>query len=287
MRILTFDHDNNNAYTINFQSKIDFTYHINTYDFPLVHSHKDYWEFTLVTGGKIINKSNHGVRECGPNSLFVSNPDDVHCLINAKQEDGEKLRYINIIVRESRLLKLLESFSPSFISFLKQDKEVHPFPDSYEMEIENVFHRIKLIEKDNCDLYNDMVCSALLIILRFLLDCSHKNNEINEWVAELYEKMRSPDFIKLNVDGLCEAMDYSRPQMNRLMKKYLNTTPHDFLVDCKLRYAEGLLQASDMNLQEIVEAVGYSSFSAFIRNFKSKYHYTPISYKKRIQNKPL
>lgn len=93
--------------------------------------------------------------------------------------------------------------------------------------------------------------------------------------------MRSPDFIKLNVEGLCEAMDYSRPQMNRLMKKYLNTTPHDFLMDCKLRYAEGLLLDSDMNLQEIIEAVGYSSCSAFIRNFKSKYYCTPMKYKKK------
>ena len=281
MRILTFDNDNNNSYTINFQSKIDFTYHINTSDFPLVHSHEDYWEFTLVTGGKIINKSNHGDLECGPNTLFISNPDDVHCLIKASPEDGDKLRYINIIVRQNRLFKLLEAFSPTFISFLKQDKEAHSFPDSFEMEIENVLHRIKLIEKDNYDLYNDMVCSALFVILHFLLDYSHKSNKGSGWIAELYGKMRSPDFIKLNVEGLCEAMDYSRPQMNRLMKKYLNTTPHDFLIDCKLRYAESLLQTSDMSLQEIVEAVGYSSSSAFIRNFKDKYYYTPMKYKKK------
>ena len=129
MRILTFDNDNNNAYTINFQSKIDFTYHINTSDFPLVHSHKDYWEFTLVTGGKIINRSNHGDLECGPNTLFISSPDDTHCLLKTDSESGNKLRYINIIVRQSRLMKLLEAFSPSFISFLEHDKGAHPFPD--------------------------------------------------------------------------------------------------------------------------------------------------------------
>lgn len=282
MQNLTFDRDNNNAYTINFQSKIDFTYHINTSDFPLIHSHEDYWEFTLVTGGKMINKSNNGDKECGPNSLFISTTNDVHCLLKMGPENGAKLRYINIIVRQSRLLKLLEAFSPSFISFLEHDKEVHVIPDSLEMEIENVLHRIKLIEKDNYDLYNDMVCSALLIILHFLLDCSHKNTKSSGWVSELYSKMRSPDFIKLNVEGLCEAMDYSRPQMNRLMKKYLNTTPHDFLMDCKLRYAESLLQSSDMSLQEIISAVGYSSPSAFIHNFKDKYYCTPMKYKKRV-----
>lgn len=278
---LTFDQDNNNAYTINFQSKIDFTYHINTSDYPIVHTHKDYWEFTLVTSGKIINKSNHGSLECGPNALFISTPDDIHSLIEITPKKGNKLRYINIIVRESKLLKILDAFSPNFISFLKHDKEVHVLPDPFEMEIENVFHRIKLIEKGNYNLYNDMVCSALFVVLHFLLDCSHKNNKSSGWVAELYVKMRSPDFIKLNVEGLCEAMDYSRPQMNRLMKKYLNTTPHDFLMDCKLRYAESLLQTSDMNLQEIIEAVGYSSPSAFISNFKNKYYCTPMKYRKK------
>lgn len=281
MRILTFDRDNNNSYTINFQSKIDFTYHINTYDFPLVHTHKDYWEFTLVTDGKIINKSNKIDRVCQANSLFISSPNDVHCLVRKKGDSNAKLRYINIIVRERRLLLLLQAFSPSFISFLKQDKKVHQFPESLKMEIENVLHHIKLIEKDNCDLYNDLVCSALLIILHFLLDCSHKAQETNKWVADLNDKMRSPNFIRLNVEGLCDAMDYSRPQMNRLMKKYLNTTPHEFLIDYKLRYAESLLRASDMSLQEIVAAVGYSSASAFIQNFKTKYGRTPINYKKR------
>lgn len=37
---------------------LSFTYHINTFDYPILHGHKDIWEFTLMTNGAIENQLN-------------------------------------------------------------------------------------------------------------------------------------------------------------------------------------------------------------------------------------
>ena len=55
---LTFDRDNQNAFTQKYQENIDFTFHVNRLEYPIFHSHIDYWEFTIVTKGSLINQIN-------------------------------------------------------------------------------------------------------------------------------------------------------------------------------------------------------------------------------------
>ena len=53
-----FESDNATSKRVEkFIDKISFSYHINTFDFPTIHGHADYWEFTLLTDGKLVNVS--------------------------------------------------------------------------------------------------------------------------------------------------------------------------------------------------------------------------------------
>ena len=281
MEKLTFDRDNNNIYTINFQGKVNFTYHINTSDFNLLHGHEDYWEFTVITDGHLINELNGKDMLLGPHSLFITSPRDFHRLKKPAQYKDEKLRYFNIIVRENKLFKILNSISHNLVDWFYKNTTFEPFPETLELMIDSTLHRINLIEKNNPVLYNDMICSALLIIIQYVYGQSINQIYVDDpWANELYKKMQSVDFVKLNVEGLCDEMGYSRTQMNRLMKQHFNQTPHEFIMDNKLKYAEALLITSDMSLSEIVEVIGYSSLSSFIENFKEKYQLTPSKFRR-------
>ena len=44
--------------------------------------------------------------------------------------------------------------------------------------------------------------------------------------------------------------------------------------------AEELLQGTNMKLNDICEAIGYSDTTQFIRDFKKKYQQTPAKYRK-------
>ena len=54
MKTLNFTIDID-QYSVDHIDEIHLKYHINTFDFPMLHTHKDYWEFTILTEGSIHN----------------------------------------------------------------------------------------------------------------------------------------------------------------------------------------------------------------------------------------
>ena len=81
------------------------------------------------------------------------------------------------------------------------------------------------------------------------------------------------------VKDLCEKLNYSRMQLNRLFNMYLNMSPHEYLIDYKLSYAQNLLRNSDLKLVDIAMATGYATLAQFNTNFKKKFGLTPKEYR--------
>ena len=99
------------------------------------------------------------------------------------------------------------------------------------------------------------------------------------WLELLKEVMQEPNSQKYTVKDLCEKLNYSRMQLNRLFNLHLNTSPHQYLLDFKLSYAQNLLRNSDMKLADIAVAIGYTTLSQFNSNFKKKFGLTPKEYR--------
>ena len=101
----------------------------------------------------------------------------------------------------------------------------------------------------------------------------------HKFVDLINDIMTKPDFLKLNVNEFSEKTGYSRMQLDRLMQIHFKQTPHEFLTNYRLRYAESLLLSTDMSIQEICETIGYSEMPIFCSNFKKVYGTTPLKYK--------
>ena len=276
--MLEFDRDNNNAFLIKDEKKHDFSHHINTFPFPMMHGHSDYWEFTLVTKGSIKNVCNNETFIYKQNTLFYTTTKDVHKLLNNNK--GDQIQYCNIVVREKRLKEILNSFSPDFYDTLLNGKKSFRFSEFRVIEIDRIIHMINALDTSDTQKYEDYLCSALFLILQFLHYANiSKNDSQNPWVNLLNKKMNNADFLKYNVDRLCNELNCSRMHLNRFMKQYYNMTPHQFLLNYKLSYAYNLLLTSDLSMKDIIQTIGYDSFSSFIKNFKNKYGYTPYLFK--------
>ena len=96
--------------------------------------------------------------------------------------------------------------------------------------------------------------------------------------------MQTPDFPSYTVQDLCKKMGYSRMQLNRLFKKYLDKTPHEYLADYRLRYARNLLRTTDMKILDVAMASGYSTLSQFQLSFKKRFGLPPGQYRKKSKN---
>ncbi|MBP5177070.1 MAG: hypothetical protein ILP02_00625, partial [Clostridia bacterium] len=91
--------------TVNCLNAIDFTYHINNYDYPYLHTHLDYWEFTVVSSGTIKNVRNGKEELIAKDMLFISTPADTHLF---RRVDDEPLLIKNIVCRSKAVKEIVD-----------------------------------------------------------------------------------------------------------------------------------------------------------------------------------
>ena len=125
MNLYFFNKHNTNAFTVKYQEMIDFTYHQNKIDFPYFHTHSDYWEFTIVISGSLINEKEDHNETCDTNYLFIT-PTNINHRIIRNNDKNEELNYLNIIVREERIKKMASSIFDSFFDFLSEGSQETP-----------------------------------------------------------------------------------------------------------------------------------------------------------------
>lgn len=83
----------------------------------------------------------------------------------------------------------------------------------------------------------------------------------------------------VDLDQMAEMCMISKPHLIRLFKKELNCTPHDYLLDFRLRQAKQFLTATSHTVEEIAEECGFNSVSHFSRAFRKRIHMTPSEFR--------
>jgi len=87
---------------------------------------------------------------------------------------------------------------------------------------------------------------------------------------------------KLSVQKLCSFSGASPSTFLRMFKKYLNTTPQDFILKRKMIFSKELLFQKNKSILEISELLGFSHPSAFIYSFKKYFKQTPNQFRLKI-----
>ena len=83
---------------------------------------------------------------------------------------------------------------------------------------------------------------------------------------------------------LCDTLDISRRQLERLFKKYTHQSPTQFYYGLRLERAHALLNETNMTITEIAAATGFNSTSHLARQFRGKYGVSPNSFRKAWSN---
>lgn len=87
--------------------------------------------------------------------------------------------------------------------------------------------------------------------------------------------------LPLSTEDVCEAVCLSRRTLERLFQRYLNETPHDELVRCRIRRICELLVHSDLPVEEIATKCGFSAGKYFFSFFQEQLGCTPLQYRRR------
>lgn len=85
----------------------------------------------------------------------------------------------------------------------------------------------------------------------------------------------------LQLDDVCAVAQLSKFHFIRQFKTYFGCTPHQYLMDCRIRKATSLLKAGTPVL-DVAYQSGFFDLSHFMRSFKKSYGITPRQYQTSI-----
>jgi AraC family transcriptional regulator len=222
--------------------------------------------------------------------------------------------YSDIIDSGSPVQKLSISFGKGFMddfktSFLKKDSS---FPDNYGNHLPsqnltfnetilpllgdlkyNIEHLTVLI-KSNCKdelLLNEFLYHILLnyytlyqkdvlFVEESLKDLQFvTRKEIHRRLSLAKEYLYSNFDQKINIYELSKYSCMSATHLIRSFRQAYHTTPHQFLINIRLKHAEFLLKNTSYPINKIVNTVGLDSPSTFIKLFKIRRKITPLKYR--------
>jgi AraC-like DNA-binding protein len=83
----------------------------------------------------------------------------------------------------------------------------------------------------------------------------------------------------ISLEDLAEHSCLSVNHLLRTFKQAFNLTPHQFLIQLRLRRAQLLLRSTSYPINEVVNLIGFECPSSFIRLFKNHYKITPLKYR--------
>lgn len=83
----------------------------------------------------------------------------------------------------------------------------------------------------------------------------------------------------LNVDTMASHFLLSRSQFYRKIKAQTGISPNEFIRKVRLEKAKKMLETSDLNVNEVIYKVGFSSSSYFAKCFKKEFGYLPMQVK--------
>ncbi len=112
---------------------------------------------------------------------------------------------------------------------------------------------------------------------------SMASNDIDKSFLEtlerhIYENMADTD---LDVPLLAKCMNMSRTSLYRKISSLSDLSPAEIINLTRLKKAIALLSTKNMRLNEVVDAVGYSSVTQLGRNFQKHFGMTPSEYIKK------
>src|SRR6478609_4255649 len=109
---------------------------------------------------------------------------------------------------------------------------------------------------------------------------------LSQLTAQVEKNISNEQF---GVSELADAMNMSRSNLLRKVKKELNLSVNQLIRDTRLKKGMDLLQKTSLNVSEVSHQVGFSSTSYFIKCFRELYGFPPGEVGKRSPEeiKPL
>ena len=231
--------------------------------------HGNMLTYIISGSGNLIFRNNHYFLK--KDDLILINCMDEHIMF--PNEEGMSIYYMHIDNNQmADFANDIEKISSPVFNFAN-DNKIKAFFES------TIKRGTTLI--DNTEISKQLY--SLLIDIRLKAIGESDNN------LRLPETLRNViDYIKdnyhepnLSLENIANFANFDKYYLEKVFKKYLKTTVHNYLCNERLNNARYLLLSTSLSIEDISIKTGFSGSQSLIKNFKKIYKETPLQYRKK------
>ncbi len=244
------------------------------------HSH-DFYELFMVNRGSAVHRVNSANQLVDKGTIVFVRPDDVH----AYDQMSRDFEIINMIVSISMMQDVFQYLGDSF-DCSRLTEPTLP-----------VAHRISpndyatiVVQLEQLVLAGHRLGPRSEAVFRFTLmsivfHCfppapKVERPDIPDWLRGLCLEMMKRDNFTEGMPALRRLANSSAEHLARTFRRYLGTTPTDFVNNLRLEYAARTIASTKTKIVDICESAGFDSLSHFYHLFGEKYGAPPNTFRK-------
>ncbi len=147
-----------------------------------------------------------------------------------------------------------------------------------EKDVEAYYNKLAILDKSQMKAsanFLQMFTSHLYLSQMIKIEKNVLAFDIDSYIDRNIEK-------DISVKELCNQFKISKNRLYQLSHKFFNTTINNYIITKKLEKAKHYLTTTDISINEVSGKAGFSDYNYFIRIFKNRIGYTPLSYRKEF-----
>lgn len=123
------------------------------------------------------------------------------------------------------------------------------------------------------------------LLLQFLSVIAEAQRELlppmdnNTYISHMTNFIRTHIEAPFTVQDLADYMNLNRSYVTTLFKKYLHTSPHSYIQNCRITKAQHLLESTTIPIEAIAFSCGYAKSDSFTRAFLRQTGLSPKEYR--------
>lgn len=249
------------------------------------HQH-EHIEINFVKKGKCFMKFNDDVVCFEKNDVMIIYPNNEHYFyVSEKPTSLVQLEFKLDIFPELKLKPAMEDHLIFLHNIFTNSQKYMKI--IYNPEITDLIEKIVVEiqeERDNYIILSRLMYAQLFINISRHLKETLKYTQVlpNDCLNKALKIINSKFNDELNLEEIANKCFISSRYLRNLFKKYLNTSPIDYIISLKINKAKELMRNSMLNLKEIGYQTGFSNQPYFCKKFKEITGMVPYEYRKKL-----
>lgn len=250
-----------------------------------------YYEFVYVLEGTVDHVLNGEHRILGEGNYFLLSPEDIHTYLSI---NSDPFRIVNFMFNPALIdssFNLSTPFkaiikhpaigvsykrlvaSPLSTQFLDDDRSLRQI-------FVNAINEYKFKKPGYISVLRATAISGIIACLRNVY-AGEDGVEKNTFVTNIIRYINENYMGNVSLSAICDEMGYNVQYVSRSFKAQMGMTFSEYLFKVRIQRACSLLLSTDMTIQEVSNAVGYSNTAFFHKVFKSVIGETPADFRKK------